>query len=152
MAVAEVAVPGALAGVPVPGGGERGVQAGLGGCQLVHRALAAQSAGLCLQEDWCVFLAKKHTGQDQLNVVAPGRLLHLFDVSQRHFWADTVAAYSVFPYKSLNISSGPQLTGAGSQVIECWGEQEMSLCFHCPQFNWTFLLANVQQHIRCRFF
>jgi hypothetical protein len=27
----------------------------------------------------------------------------------------------------------------------------MSLCFHGPQFNWTFLLANVQQPIRCRF-
>jgi hypothetical protein len=70
----------------------------------VHHALAVQSAGLCLQEDWCVFLAKKHTGQDQLNVIAPGRLLHLFDdVSQRHFWADTNAAYSVFPHTSLNI-------------------------------------------------
>ncbi len=57
---------------------------------------------------------------------------------------DTGAAYSVFPHKSLSISSGPQLTGAGGQVIECWGEQRMNLCFHGRQFQWTFLLADVQ--------
>jgi hypothetical protein len=57
---------------------------------------------------------------------------------------DTGAAYSVFPHKSPSTSSGPQLTGAGGQAIECWGERKLRLCFHGRRFDWTFLLANVQ--------
>ncbi len=108
-------------------------------------ALAVRTAGIRLQAAWPVHLAGKRVGRGQLNAVAPGCLLHLFDdVSQRRFLVDTGAAYSVFPHKSLSISSGPQLTGAGGQVIECWGEQRMNLCFHGRQFQWTFLLADVQ--------
>jgi hypothetical protein len=75
-------------------------------------------------------MAGKWAGRGQLNAVAAGHLLHLFDeVSRRRFLVDTGAAYSVFPHRSAEETSGPQLTGAGGKPIHCWGERELSLSF-----------------------
>jgi hypothetical protein len=71
-----------------------------------------------------MFLAGKWAGWGQLNAVAPSRLFYLLDeISQRCFLVDTGAAYSVFAHKSSDGSTGPRLTGAGGQAIECWGSE-----------------------------
>jgi hypothetical protein len=107
--------------------------------------LAIRAAGFRLQAACDLHLAGKRAGRGQLNAVAAGHLLHLFDeVSRRRFLVDTGAAYSVFPHKSARESSGPQLTGAGGKPIHYWGERELNLSSYGRRFSWTFLLADVQ--------
>jgi hypothetical protein len=83
--------------------------------------------------------------QGRINVVAPGRLVHIVDEStQRRFLVDTGAAYSIFPFSSSGKQSGSRLTGADGLHIPCWGEPRLSLVFHGHRFEWPFLLARVQ--------
>ncbi len=83
----------------------------------------------------------KLASRGRLTAIASGRLVH---VSKRQFLCDTIASYSVFPFRSTEPPSGPSLTGPDGQRILCWGEKEMSLSFHGVTFTWMFLLAEVQ--------
>jgi predicted aspartyl protease len=80
----------------------------------------------------------------RLNAVVPGQLLHVTDrSSQRRFLVDTGASYSILPYRSADIPSGPPLMGPDGTSIPCWGRRRVQLEFGRRRFTWDFLLAAV---------
>jgi hypothetical protein len=80
----------------------------------------------------------------RLNAVVPGQLLHVTDRStQRRFLVDTGASYSILPYRSADIPSGPPLMGPDGTSIPCWGRRRVQLEFGRRRFVWDFLLAAV---------
>jgi hypothetical protein len=56
---------------------------------------------------------------------------------------DTGAVYSVLPFSSSTPASGPAITSASGQPIQCWGWQEVTLVFSGRRFRWQLLLADV---------
>ncbi len=56
---------------------------------------------------------------------------------------DTGASYSIFPHTSMDPATGPLLKGPGGQNIPCWGERQVVVIFSGRQFQWSFLLAQV---------
>jgi hypothetical protein len=80
----------------------------------------------------------------RLNAVVPGQLLHVTDrCSQRRFLVDTGASYSILPYRSADIPSGPPLMGPDGTSLPCWGRRRVQLEFGHKQFTWFFLLSAV---------
>ncbi len=86
----------------------------------------------------------KLKGQERVNAVVPGHLLHLTDdISHRRYLVDTGAAYSVFPHSFTAAAMGPSLRGPSGHPICCWGEKRNQLSFSRQQFLLDFLLVEV---------
>jgi Reverse transcriptase (RNA-dependent DNA polymerase) len=74
----------------------------------------------------------------------PGRLGALrCGVLKRLLLVDTGAVYSVLPHKSAEPPSGPAISSASGQPIECWGWRTVAVNFGGRFFRWRFLLAAV---------
>jgi hypothetical protein len=91
-----------------------------------------------------VFVDGKLKGQEHVNAVVPGHLLHLTDdISHRRYLVNTGVAYSLFPHSSSAGATGPSLCGPSGSPIHCWGEKRIQLSFRGQRFSWNFLLAEV---------
>jgi hypothetical protein len=91
-----------------------------------------------------VFVDRKLRGQERVNAVVPGHLLHLTDdISHQRCLGDTGAAYSVFPHSSTGAAAGPSLCGLSGRPIHCWGKKRIQLSYSGQRFSWDFLLAEV---------
>jgi transposase InsO family protein len=81
----------------------------------------------------------------RLNAVGPGELIHIHDRStQQRYLVDTGATYSILPFSSPAIPSGPLLVGPDGRQIKCWGRRRVHLEFGRRRFVWSFLLAAVK--------
>ena len=86
----------------------------------------------------------KLASRGRLNAVAPGPLVHIEDqLSKRRFLVDTGASFSIYPFSSKAVPTGPTLFGPAGKLIPCWGERSISLQFNNKKFTWSFLLAAV---------
>ncbi len=80
----------------------------------------------------------------RLNAVAAGQLAHMLDLSSgRRFLVDTGSSFSILPFSSSSLATGPFLTGPAGEGIPCWGETPLSVNFGGELFQWTFLKAAV---------
>jgi hypothetical protein len=76
--------------------------------------------------------------------VRPGRLFYITDsVSSRRYLVDTGSAFSIMPWESTDIPSGPPLTAADGRLIPCWGERSCTVTIAGVARRWDFLLAGV---------
>ena len=92
-----------------------------------------------------LLLVEKHYHQGELNSVTPGKLKE--EVSQWPFLINTGAVFSILPSKGLaasDLSRLPRLKSAGGQAIACFGKQALLLVFNGQQFNWDFILVDVE--------
>jgi hypothetical protein len=64
-------------------------------------------------------------------------------VLKRLLLVDTGAVYSVLPYKLAEPPSGPAISSASGQPIECWGWRKVAVNFGGRVFCWKFLPAAV---------
>ncbi len=66
-----------------------------------------------------------------LNIIGPGPLVRIEDqLTKRHFLADMMANFSIFPHHSTEVPAGSPLFGpAGKLVPCCWGEKSL-VVFH----------------------
>jgi hypothetical protein len=82
-------------------------------------------------------------------MVVPGELLCVTDsVSGVKFLADTRASYSCLPFRSSTAAPEvPSLKGAGGHGITSFGKKRLEVVFAGRRFEWTFLLAAVEDPI-----
>jgi Reverse transcriptase (RNA-dependent DNA polymerase) len=82
-------------------------------------------------------------------MVVPRELLCVTDsVSGVKFLADTGASYSCLPFRSTAAAPDvPSLKGAGGHGITCFSKKRLEVCFSGSRFEWTFLLAAVEDPI-----
>ncbi len=79
-----------------------------------------------------------------ISAVRPGRLFYVTDsVSGRRYIVDTGSAFSIMPWESTAIPSGPSLTAADGRHIPCWGERPFAVTIAGVARRWDFLLAAV---------
>lgn len=81
----------------------------------------------------------------------PGKLLFVTDNNtRRRFLVDTGAQISVYPatrYDRQAGVAGPPLLAANGSKIKTFGKKTMSLCFGPTQYNWSFVIADVERPI-----
>ena len=74
----------------------------------------------------------------------PGRLLLLVDeATKEKFLVDTGSAFSILPYNSTEVATGPAIVAADRTPIKCWGRRTRTLVAAGYHFCWEFLLARV---------
>ena len=73
-----------------------------------------------------------------------GRLALLVDeVTGMQFLVDTGAVFSVLPYTSSKLPTGPRITTADKSPIPCWGWVQQRILAGGTYFDWKFLRASV---------
>ena len=73
-----------------------------------------------------------------------GHLALLVDQATQHkFLVDTGSAFSIIPYKSTDVPTGPCICAADRTPIACWGTVERTIRAVGCTFKWTFLRAAV---------
>ena len=73
-----------------------------------------------------------------------GRLALLVDeVTGMQFLVDTGAVFSVLPYTSSELPTGPKITTADKSPIPCWGWVQQRILAGGTYFDWKFLRASV---------
>ncbi len=91
-----------------------------------------------------MFVDGKLKGQERVNTVVPGHILHLTDdISHQRYLVDPGAAYSVFPHSSTAAAVGPSLHGLSGRPIRCWGKKRIQLSYSGQRVSWDFLLTEV---------
>ncbi len=79
-----------------------------------------------------------------ISAIRPGRLFYVTDsVSGRRYLVDTGSAFSIMPWESSSLPSGPTLTAADGRLIPCWGERSFAVTIAGVVRRWDFLLAAV---------
>jgi hypothetical protein len=72
-----------------------------------------------------------------VSAVRPSRLFYITDsVSSRLYLVDTGSAFSIMPWESSDMPSGPNLTAADGRRIPCWGEQPFTVTIGGGTFCW----------------
>ena len=80
--------------------------------------------------------------------VHPSSLVKEIDkISGASYLVDTGSSFSILPYSSSSIPTGPLLKSANSQKIPCWGRRQLTVQFNSCHYTWWFLLAAVDFHI-----
>ena len=85
-----------------------------------------------------LFLAGKLDSWGVVGAINPSNLVHIVDKnSGTSFLIDTGSSFSIIPFKSSSLPTGPRLRAANGQQIPFGGRG----------FSWNFLLAAVNFHI-----
>ncbi len=94
-------------------------------------------------------MAGKLGGWGVISAVHPGRLFYVSDsTSSCWFLVDTGSAFSIMPWKSKSMPSGPSLADADGWRIPCWGQKSFTVSLVGVQRGWYFLLVAVSFPIR----
>ncbi len=89
-------------------------------------------------------MARKLRCRGVILAVRPGRLFYVTNsVSGRRYLVDTGSAFSIMPWESTAVPSGPTLTAANGRHIPCWGERSFAVTIAGVARRWDFLLAAV---------